>query len=272
MNDSSEPPAKIRVLVLDDQPLLRYGICAYLNSQPDMVVCGEAGTISDARSKITDCQPQLLVTALRLGAEDSLKFIKALEAENPALRVLVYSAFEESIFAERAMRAGAHGYVMKKAPREVLAAAIRHIVKGGIYVSHEMGLSAFTKLLGRRLKKNHARRSAHSHENLSDRELHIFQLLGSGLGTRQIAASLDLSVKTVETHRDNIKHKLRLSSGAEVRERAAKWVKQNFSAEEHVFRAGRQQRKRKLPSLIAPVIEQLAAGSAAMTPPAPYAQ
>src|SRR4029434_6300575 len=110
MNDTGKHSAKIRVLVLDEHSLLRYGISTYLNSQPDMVVCGEADNIAGAGSKIDECQPQLLVTDLRLAGGDSLKLVKQLKAEKPALRILVYSAFEESIFAERAMRAGAHGY------------------------------------------------------------------------------------------------------------------------------------------------------------------
>ncbi|SRR6266536_775747 len=224
--DSGEQPAKIRILVLDEQPLLRYGISAYLNSQPDMVVCGEADSLLDAGTKIAECQPQLLVTELRLGAGDSPKLVKKLKAENRALRVLVYSALEESIFAERAMRAGADGYVMKSAPREELAAAIRDIMNGDIYVSREVALSGFRKSLHRRPKNNRSPRSTNALENLSDREMHIFQLLGSGLGTREIAQSLDLSVKTVESHRENIKHKLRLSSGAQLCECAAKWVEQ----------------------------------------------
>ena len=220
MTDPEERPAKIRILVLDEQPLFRYGISAYLNSRPDMVVCGEADSIEGAVSKIAECQPQLVVTELRLGAGDGLKLVKKVKAENRTLRILVYSAFEESIFAERAMRAGANGYVMKRAPKEKLAAAIRDIVKVGIYVSREVALSGFRKSL----QNNHAPRSANTLENLSDREMHIFELLGSGLGTRQIAESLDLSVKTIESHRENIKHKLRLSSGAQLHERAAKWV------------------------------------------------
>src|SRR4029453_17155239 len=134
MTDTGGHPAKIRILVLDEQPLLRHGISAYLNSQPDMVVCGEADSLPGARIKIAECQPQLLVTELRLGAGDGLKLIRQLKAKNRALRILVYSAFEESIFAERALRAGAHSYVMKNAPREELVAAIRGIVKDGIYV------------------------------------------------------------------------------------------------------------------------------------------
>jgi DNA-binding NarL/FixJ family response regulator len=226
MTDSGGHPEEIRILVLDEQPLLRHGISAYLNSQPDMVVCGEAESLLDAGTKIAECQPQLLVTELRLGAGDSLKLLKELKAENRALRILVYSAFDESIFAERAMRAGADGYVMKRAPREELAAAIRDIVKDGIYVSHEVALSGFRKSLRRPPKNSHAPRSTNTLENLSDRQMHIFQLVGSGLGTRKIAQLLHLSVKTVESHREHIKHKLRLSSGAQLCERAAKWAKE----------------------------------------------
>ena len=231
-----EEPAKIRIFVLDEQPLLRQGISAYLNSQSDMMVCGEAGSVSEARGKIAECQPQFVVTALRLGAGDSLKLIKELKTQNPGLCVLVYSAFEENLFAERAMRAGASGYVMKQAPSEKLAIAVRDIMKGGIYVSREFALGAFRKTLQRHRKDNHTLRSGNCLEELSNREMHIFQLLGSGLGTRQIAASLNLSVKTIESHRENIKHKLRLRSSEEVRERAAKWVEQSLSGEEHTFR------------------------------------
>ena len=226
MTDTGGHPAKIRILVLDEQPLLRPGISAYLNSQPDMVVCGEADSLLGAGSKIAECQPQLLVTELRPGAGDSLKLFKELRTANRALRILVYSAFEESIFAERAMRAGANGYVMKQAPKEKLAVAIRDIAKGGIYVSREVAMSAYRKSLQRLPKNNRSPRGANVLENLSDREMHIFQLVGSGLGTREIAQSLGLSVKTVETHREHIKHKLRLSSGAQLRERAAKWAKE----------------------------------------------
>jgi DNA-binding NarL/FixJ family response regulator len=246
----AEQPAKIRILVLDEQPLLRHGISVYLNSQPDMMVCGEASSVSDARSKVAECQPQFVVTALRLGAGDNLKLIKELKTQNAALRILVYSAFEESIFAERAMRAGASGYVMKQAPSEKLAIAIREIVKGGIYVSREVALSAFRKSLLRARENDHALRSAPSLEELSNREMHIFQLLGSGLGTRQIAQSLGLSVKTIESHRENIKHKLHVRSSGELRVRAAKWVEQRLSAEGPVSHsAGRQP---ELPS-VAPV-------------------
>ena len=280
--------AKIRILVLDDQPLLRYGISGYLNSQPDMMVCGEAESIADVRSKIAESQPQVLVTALRLGAEDSLKLIKKLKTETPQLRILVYSALAETIFAERAMRAKANGYVMKQAAREELAIAVREIVKGGIYVSRQVALSAFQKSLQPRPKNNRMPRSGAWLEELSNREMHIFQLLGSGFGNRQIATSLGLSVKTIDSHQENIKHKLHLRSCAQLRERAAKWVEQTFDAEEYVSRDAGQQRKWKLPPRRLRVVEalaasatpdsELAAGTSATasqpvrSPPAPYAR
>jgi DNA-binding NarL/FixJ family response regulator len=131
---------------LDGQPLLHYGVSVYLNSEPDMVVCGEADSLPAAGTKIAECQPQLLVTELRLSAGDSLKLLKQLKAESRALRILVYSAFDESIFAERAIRAGVDGYVMKRAPREALAAAIRDIVKDGIYVQPRGGLERIQEI------------------------------------------------------------------------------------------------------------------------------
>ena len=257
MSDSSEPPATIRVLVLDEQPLLRYGICAYLNSQPDMSVCGEAGSLSEARGKMAECHPQLVVTALGLGVENSLKLIRTLKAENPTLGVLVYSALDETIFARRAMRAGADGYVMKQAPREELAAAIRDIVNGGIYVSHEVALSAFRQSLHLRSTDQHWHRAGHSLENLSNREMQIFQLLGLKLGTQHIAESLSLSTKTVESHRENIKHKLHVRSSAELRVYAAEWVEQRSFSEEYTFRAAAQGRKRKVQSVSLPAVEPL---------------
>ena len=139
--------AKIRILILEEHPLLRHGVADYLNSQPDMIVCGETDNIRDARHKIHECKPHLLLTALRLGTGDSLEFLKALKSERPTLLIVVYSAFEEIIFAERALRAGADGYVMKKAPREELLEAIHEILGGNIYVSHDVAMRAFKKSL-----------------------------------------------------------------------------------------------------------------------------
>ena len=216
-----------RVLVLEEHPLLRDGISDFLNAQPGLMVCGHADNIRDARSEIAKSKPQLLITALRLGSGDSLEFVKALRAEKPGLLILVYSAFEEAIFAERTLRAGADGYVMKTAPKEELLAAIREILSGNIYVSRDVAMRAFKKSLETRPEQRSAR-SAIGIEKLSDREMHIFHLLGSGLGNTQIAHSLHLSVKTIESHRENIKRKLDLSCGRDLVACARKYVEETF--------------------------------------------
>ena len=213
--------------MLEEHPLLRHGVADYLNSQHDMIACGETDNIRDARQKIHECKPHLLLTALRLGTGDSLEFLKALKSERPTLLILVYSAFEETIFAERAFRAGADGYVMKKAPKEELLTAIREIVSGNIYVSHDVAMRAFKKSLETRSEQRSARPSI-GIEKLSDREMHIFFLLGSGLGNSQIAHSLNLSVKTIESHREHIKHKLDLCCSRDLVACAKKYVEVTF--------------------------------------------
>ena len=217
----------IRILVLEEHPLLRHGITDFLNAQTDLLVCGEAGNIRDARNEIAKSKPQLLLTALRLGTGDSLEFVKALRAEKPGLLILVYSAFEEAIFAERALRAGADGYVMKTAPKEELLAAIREILSGNIYVSRDVAMRAFKKSLESRPETRSAS-TAIGIEKLSDREMHIFHLLGSGLGNTQIAHSLHLSVKTIESHRENIKRKLDMSCSRDLVACARKYVEGAF--------------------------------------------
>ena len=229
MSPAGKRSVRTRILVLDEHPLLREGIINYLKLQPDLAVCGEADNIRDTRDKLATCKPHLLISALRLGTGDSLEFVKALKAERPALLILVYSAFEEAIFAERALRAGADGFVMKKAPRQELLVAIREVIRGNIYVSRDVAIRAFKKSLESRPEH----RSSHSPsstgiEKLSDREMHVFNLLGSGLRNSQIAHSLNLSVKTVESHRENIKHKLGLNGSRELVERATKYVEETF--------------------------------------------
>jgi DNA-binding NarL/FixJ family response regulator len=229
MSAPEKHPTKTRILILEEHPLLRHGVADFLNCQPDMLVCGESDNIRDARNKIHDCKPQVLLTALRLGTGDCLEFVKALKSERPALLILIYSAFEETIFAERALRAGADGYVMKKAPKEELLTAVREIVSGNIYVSHDVAMRAFKKSLETRPEEQHrSARRAIGIEKLSDREMHIFFLLGSGLGNSQIANSLNLSVKTIESHRENIKHKLDLSCSRDLVACAKKYVEVTF--------------------------------------------
>jgi DNA-binding NarL/FixJ family response regulator len=241
MSAPEKHSAKVRILILEEHPLLRHGVAAFLNSQPDMIVCSETDNIRDARHKLQECKPQLLLTALRLGTGDSLEFLKALKSEHPALFILVYSAFEETIFAERAFRAGADGYVMKKAPKDELLTAIREIISGNIYVSHDVAMRAFKKSLETRSDQQHrSTRPSIGIEKLSDRETHIFFLLGSGLGNSQIARSLNLSVKTIESHRENIKHKLDLSCSRDLAACAKKYVEVTFVPPTNIITRGKK--------------------------------
>ena len=203
---------------------------AAINFNGGTTACGEADSIPSALIKIAECKPHLLVIGLRLGAADCVEFIKALKVQTPGLLILVYSGFEESIFAMRALRAGASGYLMKRAPRDEMLAAISDILRGELYVSRELAMHVFKEALatqpGFRLPGRAARI-----ENLSDREMHVFHLLGSGLGPKKMAHALNLSVKTIETHRENIKHKLGLDSGEALVERATKYVEDTLEPE-----------------------------------------
>ena len=219
--------AKTRILIADDHPLFRHGFMDFISSQADMTVCGEADSIPNAQSKLAECTPDLIVLGLCLGTGDTLDFIKALRAQKPKLPILVFSQYEEGLFAERALRAGAKGYLMKKTGKEELLAAIRDILSGQVYVSRELAMSAFQKSLETQ-PRHHLFERATRVENLSDREMHVFQLIGSGLGTRKIADALNLSVKTIETYRENIKGKLGLRNGADLTERATTWMMENL--------------------------------------------
>src|SRR5207249_2130158 len=184
MTGSGKNPAKTRILVLDEHTLLRFGLNTYLNSQADMTVCAEADSIPDARSKIADCKPDLLLTSFRLGTGDTLEFVQALKAEKPGLLILVYAAFKESIFAEWALRAGANGYLMKTAAKEELLTAIRDVLRGQIYVSRDLAMPAFQKSLGTSAQ-NRVSGNLPVVDNLSHREMHIFLLIGSGAGHKE---------------------------------------------------------------------------------------
>jgi len=225
-NADMKNPAKTRILVLDEQPMIRYGISVYLNSQPDMIVCGEADSIPDARSKISEYKPDLLLTALRLGIGDSLEFIKALKVQAPGLLILMYAAFTESIFAEWALRAGANGYLMKTAAKEELPTAIRAVLRGQIYVGRDLGMHTFQESSGTS-EQDRVSRNLPVIDNLSARETHVFLLIGSGRDTKKIAHSLRLRAKTIETHCEKIKRKLGLNSGRQLVEHAIKFVDEN---------------------------------------------
>jgi DNA-binding NarL/FixJ family response regulator len=225
--------AETRILVVDEHPLFRHGVMDFINSHADMAVCGSGDSIPSVQNALAGCKPDLILLGLRLGTGDTLEFIKALKAQYPELLILVFSQCEETIFAERALRAGANGYLMKHATGEELLTAIRDIMCGEIYVSRKIAMLAFQKSL-ETPRQNHRQENGNESgnlrdiKNLSDREMHVFQLIGSGLGVTKIAEALNLSVKTIETHRENIKCKLGLRSAAEVAERATAWTTESF--------------------------------------------
>ena len=205
------PVERARILVVDDHPIFCQGMGDLLNRQSDVVCCGAAGSIPDAEKAIATQKPDLVLLDLRLGQADGLEAIKGLKAQFPNLRILVISQFDESVYAERALRAGASGYVMKEQATEDVLRAIRAALAGQIYVSPKISMMAVQRIL-------EEKPSAHGAglNTLSDRELHVFKAVGAGKSSKQIAAELNLSIKTIETYREHIKYKLGLSSGAEL--------------------------------------------------------
>ncbi len=207
--------AKIRVLVVDDHPIVREGLTSLINRQPDLTCCGEAGTIPEAQKALETKAVDLLLLDLRMGATDGLENIKALTARFPKVPILVISQFDEATYAERTLRAGARGYVMKEQATTELLGAIRQVIAGQLYFSPAVARLAVQRLINASSAQPSSDLSA-----LSDRELHVFMALGAGKTSRQIATELNLSLKTIETYREHIKYKLHLSNGAELLERA----------------------------------------------------
>jgi len=205
--------------VVDDQPIFRLGLLQIINSEPDMIVCGEAGDLASARQIMETRLPHLVLLDLRLGTSDVFELIKGWKSRFPDLRVLILSAYDEALYAERALRAGACGYVMKQEAPEQTICAIRAALVGEMYLNRQMA----SRLLHKLLLRKPFLRDAHV-EVLSDRELQVFRMLGAGLGTRKIGDDLRLSIKTIETYRENIKHKLGLRNASELIRRATRWL------------------------------------------------
>ncbi|HUS93529.1 MAG TPA: response regulator transcription factor [Phycisphaerae bacterium] len=222
MSTASDAPGggKTRVLIVDDHPVVREGLSRRINRQDDMEVCGEAETRSDALAAIAACRPDLAIVDLGLKDSSGLELIKDIKVRYPDLPVLVLSMQDESVYAERVLRAGARGYVMKHEATEKVLLAARRVLEGKVYLSEKLSADFLDILFGGRKGPP----GASAGELLTDRELEVFELLGQGLGTRQIAERLYLSVKTIENHREHIKEKLKLSSAPELVRRAVLWV------------------------------------------------
>jgi len=216
---SSKRTTKTRLLVADDHPLFREGLVQLINREPDLCCCGETDSVAATQRAVTKLKPDLLVLDIRLKEGDGLELIKTLKAGFPNMPTLVLSQHDETLYAERVLRAGARGYVMKEEVADEVRNAIRTILKGDLYVSRKMSVLALHKLLA---KVGEIRGSYV--ERLTDRELQVFQMIGSGMGTADIATELKLSLKTIETHRENIKHKLGLRNAVDLVCHATHWV------------------------------------------------
>lgn len=218
VSSTGSTATRLTVAVAEDHPVMREGLAALLAGEGGFAVVGSATSARDTRALIARTPPQVLVMDLMLAEDDGLALIKDLAAVAPALRIVVFSLHPEDIYAERCLRAGAHGYVMKREPVATLFRAIRDTAAGGISVSPRVSAAVLGALAG------HARKPAGTATQLTDRELQIFRLVGLALPTRAIAEKLGISVKTVEAHRENIKNKLGLDTAAALTARAAHWV------------------------------------------------
>jgi DNA-binding NarL/FixJ family response regulator len=219
MANPNPAAAKRRVLIVDDHPLFRDGLRRFLDLQPDLACCGEADSCRTGFDAAARLKPDLVILDLRLHREDGTELLRNLQALQPRFPVLVLSQREDTIHALPALRAGARGYVMKEEATDELLKAIRSVLGGKVYLSQRLSGLVMNKFCGRAVAGNGPG------DRLSDRERQVFQLLGSGLSTQQIADQLHLSPKTVETHRENIKHKLGLLNAAGVVHAAQDWLR-----------------------------------------------
>jgi DNA-binding NarL/FixJ family response regulator len=211
--------AKRRVLIVDDHAMMRQGLAQLINNEPDLVVASEADTAGQALNLIAARRPDLVLADISLPDKNGLELIKDILVYHPGLPVLVVSMHDETLYAERVLRAGGRGFIMKQEGGKKLMQAIRQVLSGQIYVSEKMSARILEVFSGHRTDTTDS-----SLEGLTDREFEIFQLIGQGQGTREIAEHLHLSVKTVEVHRANIKRKLKLDKGAEVVRYAIRWT------------------------------------------------
>lgn len=216
--------AKRRILVVEDHPMTREGLAATINRQTDLEICGEAGSPAEAMDALARCEPDLMITDMTMPGRSGLEFLKDVHAMKPGLPILVLSMHDEMLFAERALRAGARGYVMKDAGSAKLVEIIRLVLSGQCHVSPAMSGRLIEAAAGHRPRNSHS-----PIESLSDREFQVFQLLGGGQSTKAVAAALHLSPKTVDVHRGNIKAKLQIKDAPSLIQHAVRWVESQRS-------------------------------------------
>ena len=211
-----------KVLVVDDHPVVRQGLRQLISNDPLLTICGETDNAADCISLIETSSPDVILTDISLCGTDGIELTKNVRQINPNIPILLFSIHGEDLYAERALAAGANGYVMKQENPEVLLKAIHKVLSGEIFLSEEMTSRMLRKMSGSSLLSENP--AGHGMENLSDRELEVFELIGSGFSTRRIAEKLNLSVKTIETYRLHIKEKLELRDATELTHHAVHWV------------------------------------------------
>jgi DNA-binding NarL/FixJ family response regulator len=219
MNQKASAPRNATVFIVDDHPIVRQALSQLINQETGLTVCGDAETLPQALSRIGEAKPDLVIVDISLRGASGIELIKSLKTRYPDLSILVLSMHDESLFAERALRSGAMGYITKQEATEKVLTAIRRVLSGEIYLSEQMASRMLRKMVAGRDEEGGS-----VLECLSNRELQVFELIGHGKATREIANDLHVSVKTVETHRARIKEKLQLKTAAELIQHAVQWV------------------------------------------------
>ena len=210
---------KKRVFLVDDHTILREGLATLINQSTDLSVCGEASTADEALARIPEAKPDLAVVDLSLPETGGMELLRMLKLRHPELPTLVLSMHDESVYAKRALRAGAKGYIMKHEAISEVQEAIRRVLEGGLYLSRRV-----SDWLVQAAVQAPSGREAHPINGLSDREFEVFEMIGRGLGTSEIARQLHLSVKTIETYQAKLKEKLDLADAAKLFQFALRWI------------------------------------------------
>jgi DNA-binding NarL/FixJ family response regulator len=218
--NKQKPPrhGKAKVLIVDDHPTLRYGLAQLINQEPDLTMCGEAEDVREAFEAIEEKKPDIVLADISLKTRNGLQLIKELKEKHAGLPVLVLTMHDESVYAERALRAGARGYIMKQEATGKVTDGIRKVLSGDLFVSDRMAQKMMEGFID-----DPSRTDESPLTRLTDREMEVLRLTGQGLGTREIAESLNLSRKTIESHYAKIKGKLNLSSAKELFQYALEW-------------------------------------------------
>ena len=222
----ARPSVKSRIFIVDDHAMFREGLRYLIDREPDLTVCGDTADADEALRNIDELNPDLVIADISLTGTTGIDLIKAIKSKYEDLPVLVVSMHEESLYAERAVRAGAAGYVMKQEPAKTVKLAIRKVLGGDIHLSEKMASS----MLGKFMRSGQAGTPASPIESLSDRELEVFRMLGEGKATRQIAEELDLSIATINSFRNRIKEKLNLKNSTELMLHAIHWVREGSTS------------------------------------------